>query len=162
MKFHELAIGDKFTIDHYGECEKVSPTQYRTADGKVRRTSGTTNVNGPSGDKARAATVKAENEQLNQVAQASGYRTWYDLERHALAGDKVIINARNYKPLEIYTSDEAAKMWGVTVRRAQAHIATLHARFGVGRKVGRDWLLSADEAERHPPRPGAGRPPKAE
>lgn len=30
------------------------------------------------------------------------------------------------------------------------------------RKVGRDWLLSADEAERHPPRPGAGRPPKAE
>lgn len=118
--------------------------------------------NGPSGDKARAAVVKAKNEQLNQIAQAAGYRTWYDLERHALAGDKVIINARNYKPLEIYTSDEAAKMWGVTVRRAQAHIATLHARFGVGRKVGRDWLLSADEAERHPPRATAGRPPKGE
>lgn len=162
MKFHELAVGDKFTIDYYGECEKISPTQYRTADGRVRRTSGTANVNGPSGDKARAATVKAENEQLNQVAQASGYCTWYDLERHALAGEMVVINARDYKPLEFRTSDEAAKMWGVTVRRAQAHIALLNARFGVGRKVGRDWLLSADEAERHPPRQGAGRPPKAE
>lgn len=69
---------------------------------------------------------------------------------------------RSYELLGIRTSDEMAEEWGVTVRRAQAHIATLHARFGVGRKVGRDWLLSADEAERHPPRPGAGRPPKAE
>lgn len=93
MKFHELSIGEKFTIDHYGECEKVSPTQYKTSQGRIRRTSGTVNVNGPSGDRARAAVVKTENEQLNQIAQAAGYRNWYDLERRVLAGDKVIINA---------------------------------------------------------------------
>lgn len=92
MKFHELQVGDSFSIDHHGECKKISTTQYETKDGKIRRTSGTTNVNGPSGDRARAATVKAENEQLNQIARKSGYRNWYDLERGALAGEKININ----------------------------------------------------------------------
>lgn len=75
---------------------------------------------------------------------------------------RIANHTRTYELLGIRTSDEAAELWGVGKRRAQAHIALLNARFGVGRKVGRDWLLSADEAERHPPRQGAGRPPKAE
>lgn len=69
---------------------------------------------------------------------------------------------RAYELLGIRTSDEMAEVWGVSKRRAQAHIAKLHDRFGVGRKVGRDWLLSADEAERHPPRTTAGRPKREE
>lgn len=75
---------------------------------------------------------------------------------------RIANHTRAYELLGIRTSDEMAEEWGVSKRRAQAHIATLNMRFGVGRKVGRDWLLSADEAERHPPRTTAGRPPKAE
>lgn len=75
---------------------------------------------------------------------------------------RIANHTRAYELLGIRTSDEMAEEWGVSKRRAQAHIATLHDRFGVGRKVGRDWLLSADEAERHPPRPGAGRPKREE
>lgn len=75
---------------------------------------------------------------------------------------RIANHTRAYELLGIRTSDEMAEEWGVSKRRAQAHIALLNARFGVGRKVGRDWLLSADEAERHPPRTTAGRPPKAE
>lgn len=74
---------------------------------------------------------------------------------------RIANHTRAYELLGIRTSDEMAEEWGVSTRRAQAHIAALHDRFGVGRKVGRDWLLSADEAERHPPRSTAGRPPKA-
>ena len=92
MKFHELSIDETFTLDYYGRCTKISPTQYQTPDGKIRRTTGTTNVNGPSGDRARAVTVKAEGERLNQIAIASGYRSWYDLERHALNGERIEIN----------------------------------------------------------------------
>lgn len=75
---------------------------------------------------------------------------------------RIANHTRAYELLGIRTSDEMAIEWGVSKRRAQAHIATLHGRFGVGRKVGRDWLLSADEVERHPPRPSAGRPKREE
>lgn len=82
--------------------------------------------------------------------------------RSALAklAQRVANHTRAYELLGIRTSEELAAEWGVTKRRVQAHIATLHERFGVGRKIGRDWVLSADEAARH--RPGASGRPSSE
>ena len=80
--------------------------------------------------------------------------------RSALAklAQRVASHTRAYELLGIRTSDELATEWGVSKRRVQTFIAQLHERSGVGRKIGRDWVLSADEAEHH--RPGApGRPP---
>lgn len=69
----------------------------------------------------------------------------------------VLWTGKYKREIELLSTDELATKWAVSKRRVQAHIVTLHERFGVGRKVGRDWLLSADEAERH--RPGStGRP----
>ncbi len=59
--------------------------------------------------------------------------------------------------LGLRDSDELAQDWGVSKRRAQAHCAHLHERWGVGRKAGNAWLLTAEEAEAHRPGP-AGRP----
>ena len=92
MKFHQLAVDEPFTNDRYGACVKVSGTQYRTADGRIHHTIGTANVNGPAGDRARAATVADEQRLLNEIAVAAGFRNWYELGRHALAGSKIIIN----------------------------------------------------------------------
>jgi transposase len=44
------------------------------------------------------------------------------------------------------------------MRRVTAHCKTLHEQFGVGRKFGKTWVLTADEAERHRPAAKAGRP----
>lgn len=70
---------------------------------------------------------------------------------------RIANHTRAYELLGIRTSDELAAEWGVTKRRVQAHVQMLHERFGVGRKIGSVWMLSADEAERHRPGP-AGRP----
>lgn len=73
---------------------------------------------------------------------------------------RIASHARAYELLGIRSSDELAEEWGVTKRRVQAHIAGLHERFGVGRKFGGIWCLSAEEAERHRPGP-RGRPKNA-
>lgn len=74
--------------------------------------------------------------------------------------DRIASNARAYELLGIRTADEMAAEWNVSARRAQAFIADLHARHGVGRRIGKLWVLSADEAGRY--RPGeAGRPRKS-
>lgn len=70
---------------------------------------------------------------------------------------RIARDTRAYELLNIKSSDGLAEEWGVTKRRVQAHIAGLHERFGVGRKFGRDWFLSAAEAEQYRPGP-AGRP----
>ena len=61
--------------------------------------------------------------------------------------------------LGLRDSNELAEMWGVSKRRVQAHCAHLHERWGVGRRVGNAWMLTAEEAESH--RPGTpGRKPQ--
>jgi len=57
-------------------------------------------------------------------------------------------NSRAFELLNLRTADELAEEWGVSKRRAQAIIAHRHERFGVGRKFGKTWVLSADEADR--------------
>ena len=69
----------------------------------------------------------------------------------------VASHTRAHELLGLRTADELAEDWGVSVRRAQAFIASLHERFGVGRRIGKLWVLSPAEAESH--RPGKpGRP----
>jgi hypothetical protein len=75
-----------------GNAQKLGLREYRLPSGVTRRTSGTANVNGPRGDKLRAATVKAEYQRLNKIAQTCGFKNWYALERSALAGEKIVIN----------------------------------------------------------------------
>lgn len=72
---------------------------------------------------------------------------------------RIASHARAYELLGIRTADEMAAEWGVSTRRAQAFIAALHERHGVGRRIGKLWVLSADEAATH--RPGAGGRPRA-
>ncbi len=59
--------------------------------------------------------------------------------------------------LGLVDSEQLEHIWGVGRRRVNAHCATLHDRWGVGRKVGGAWLLTAEEAESHRPGP-SGRP----
>ncbi len=71
---------------------------------------------------------------------------------------RIASNTRAYELLGIRTAEELAEEWGVSRRRAQAFIATLHERWGVGRKIGNMWCLSADEATTHrPAQPGRPR-----
>ena len=71
---------------------------------------------------------------------------------------RIASNTRAYELLGIRTAEELADEWNVSRRRAQAFIATLHERWGVGRKIGNIWCLSADEAVTHrPTRPGRPR-----
>lgn len=74
---------------------------------------------------------------------------------------RIATNTRAYELLGIRTSDELAAEWGVSRRRVQAFITTLHERWGVGRKIGGVWCLSADEAATHRPAEKAGRPARA-
>lgn len=67
-------------------------------------------------------------------------------------------NTRAYELLGLRDSDELHHFWGVSMRRVTAHCQTLHERWGVGRKFGKTWVLTADEAERHRPAAKAGRP----
>lgn len=71
---------------------------------------------------------------------------------------RVASNARDYELLGLRTADEMAVEWNVSTRRAQAFIADLHSRRGVGRRIGKLWVLSADEAARY--RPGLGGRPR--
>ena len=59
--------------------------------------------------------------------------------------------------LSIMDTAQAAALWGVSRRRAQAHIKRLHERFGIGARFGREWVITAEEAERYRPGP-PGRP----
>jgi hypothetical protein len=72
----------------------------------------------------------------------------------------VASNTRAYELLGIKASEELAEEWGVSRRRTQKFIADLHERWGVGRKIGNVWCLSAAEAETHRPAQ-TGRPKKA-
>ena len=67
-------------------------------------------------------------------------------------------NTRAYELLGLCASDDLAQLWGVSMRRVTAHCQTLHERWGAGRKFGKTWVLTADEAERHRPAAKAGRP----
>ena len=56
------------------------------------------------------------------------------------------------------TIPQLAQEWGVSVRRAQAHVKHLHTRLNVGRKLGNIWVLSEAEAADHRPAENPGRP----
>ena len=59
--------------------------------------------------------------------------------------------------LSLKTTHDLAREWGVSLRRAQAIVKHANARWGVGMRVGRDWIVTSEEAERI--RPGEpGRP----
>ena len=70
---------------------------------------------------------------------------------------RVANHTRAYELLGIRTSEELAEEWNVSKRGVQKRIEAAHARFGVGRKIGRDWVLSAAEVEQYAP-PPPGRP----
>lgn len=84
------------------------------------------------------------------------HRLRHILQRIAQQAGQTI---KTYELLNLVDSAELEQLWGVSRRRVNAHCAALHERWGVGRKVGGAWLLTADEAERHTPGPG-GRPRK--
>jgi len=48
-------------------------------------------------------------------------------------------------------ASDAAQAWGVSQRRAVAHIARLHNKYGIGRQVGGAWVLRQVDIERHRP-----------
>lgn len=56
-------------------------------------------------------------------------------------------NSASFELLNLCTADEMAPEWGVSASRARAIIADRHERFGVGRKIGKTWVLSAREAD---------------
>lgn len=60
------------------------------------------------------------------------------------------------------TIPQLAEAWGVSIRRAQAHVKHLHTTLGVGTKMGNIWVLTEEEAAVHRPAEGPGRPRKSE
>lgn len=49
------------------------------------------------------------------------------------------------------SAQDAAQAWGVSDRRARAHIARLHEKYGIGQQFGGSWLIRREDIERHPP-----------
>lgn len=101
-----------------------------------------------------------EQEIADAIAEIAPYGAGHVSEvrlRASLAklAQRVASHTRAYELLGIRTSEELAAEWGVSKRTAQARIALAHERWGVGRKIGRDWVLSAAEAEQYAaPPPG--------
>jgi len=52
---------------------------------------------------------------------------------------------RNHALLGIMTAADVAEHFGVSERRARALIQNRHERFGVGMRVGNQWLVHRDE-----------------
>ena len=52
---------------------------------------------------------------------------------------------------DLRDAKQAAAQWGVKHRRAGAHIARLHDKYGVGRLVGGAWVLRQQDIDAHPP-----------
>jgi len=48
-------------------------------------------------------------------------------------------------------ASDAAQAWGVSQRRAVAHIARLHQKYGIGRQVGGAWVLRQADIDTHRP-----------
>lgn len=46
---------------------------------------------------------------------------------------------------------DAAQAWGVSLRRAAAHITRLHTRYGIARQLGGAWVLRRQDIEAHRP-----------
>ncbi len=75
--------------------------------------------------------------------------------------ERIASDTGSYELMNLKDSEELASIWGVSKRRVQTFVKEQNARWGVGRKVGRDWLLSADESERYrPAEPGRPRKKK--
>lgn len=52
---------------------------------------------------------------------------------------------------DLCDTQDAARAWAVTPRRANAHIVRLHERYGVGRQLGGAWVLRRQDIEAHRP-----------
>jgi hypothetical protein len=52
---------------------------------------------------------------------------------------------------DLCSVETAAARWDVSDRRARAHIARLHEKYGIGRQFGGTWLLRRRDIEAHPP-----------
>lgn len=52
---------------------------------------------------------------------------------------------------DLMSAEQAAARWDVTERRARAHIARLHEKYGVGRQLGGAWVLRRAHVESHAP-----------
>ena len=70
-------------------------------------------------------------------------------------------NARAHTLLNLLDTEELQALWNVNRQRVAAHCATLHKRWGIGRKIGNSWVLTRDEAEAHRPAAKAGRAKKS-
>ena len=71
------------------------------------------------------------------------------------------VEGRNDALISLRTVADAAEAWGVSRQRANVHIQRLHARYGVGMRVGAGlWLLTREEIAAHLPGP-PGRPRKS-
>lgn len=55
--------------------------------------------------------------------------------------------------LGLKSNSDLMEIWGVNRQRVNAHINALNKRWGVGRRVGNAWLLTAEESERYRPGP---------
>lgn len=49
------------------------------------------------------------------------------------------------------SAQDAAVAWGVSDRRARAHITRLHEKYGIGRQFGGSWLLRQQDIDSYPP-----------
>src|SRR5689334_4648115 len=52
---------------------------------------------------------------------------------------------------DLISAEQAAAIWGVTDRRARAHILRLHEKYGIGRQLGGAWVLRRAHAEHYKP-----------
>ena len=93
-KFNEVKVGDTFTVRGKTAIKTGSRSYHYLGSPEERRTSGTTNVNGPTGDQKQRQKQKSERDRLNEIAQAAGYTNWSRLQAAALAGKKIIINGK--------------------------------------------------------------------
>ena len=67
--------------------------------------------------------------------------------QHALeaVAQKAFQQGKSHALLGLMTAQDVAGHFGVSPRRARALIRNRHERFGVGMRVGREWLVHRDE-----------------
>lgn len=89
-----------------------------------------------------------------EIATLSRERVAHMMREVAHRADAI---GRDEALLSLKTTRDLADEWGVSLRRAQAIVKNASERWGVGMHVGRDWIVTPEEAERI--RPGEpGRP----
>lgn len=92
------------------------------------------------------------NEQIERVLAALPALVFAN-DQHGLRSllEELIDSAQDEILSDLCGAEQAAARWDVSERRARAHIARLHEKYGIGRRLGGSWIIRRAHIDSHPP-----------